>query len=388
MSTPPELHIPPSSATVSVSIINTEAVLRGMPSSLFVEPTIEGHEYLAAPVYAFLIQNPAQDNRTLVFDLGVKKEWRDWPPPLYERIVGNGATVEVPKSVREILDEGGIDTKNVEAVVWSHHHLDHVGDVSEWEPGTKLIVGLGTKEDVFPGWPANPAAPFHEAEVAGREVKELDFSSSSLKIGRLRAIDYFGDGSFYFLDSPGHCRGHVCGLARVTSSPDSFVLMGGDAIHHGGELRPHQWHPLPESISPNPFDVGFYLTASPTASPCPGEVFANLLAEVGGSKTSPFYRPSTGPASVHFDVAQAVDTIKRLQEADAHNNILIVAAHDASMLHVVDFFPKTANDFVQKGWVQKARWAWLADFAKAVGQDEDIPRKLFGDARPDSAKKA
>jgi len=381
MSTPPELHIPSSSATVNVSIINTGGILKGMPTSIFLEPAIEGHEYLAAPVYSFLIQNAAQNNRTLVFDLGLKKDWRDWPPPLYERIVGSGATVEVPKTVREILDEGGVDTKSVEAVIWSHHHLDHVGDVSVWEPSTKLIVGLGAKEDVFPGWPTNPKAPFREPEVAGRDVKELDFSSSVLKIGGLSAIDYFADGSFYFLDSPGHCKGHMCGLARVTSNPDSFILMGGDAIHHGGELRPHQWRPLPESVSPNPFA----LASSPTSMPCPGEIFAHLL---GDNKSSPFYRPSTKPGNVHYDVAQAAETIKKLQEADAHNNILIVAAHDASMLNVVDFFPKPANDFMEKGWVQKTRWAWLADFAKAVGQDEDIPRKLFGDARPESTKKA
>ncbi|KAI3329098.1 beta-lactamase-like protein [Xylariaceae sp. AK1471] len=377
MATPPELHIPPSTSTVNVSVINTGTTLRGMKTSSFVEPPILGHDYLAAPCFSFLIQHPTQ-NRSLIFDLAIKKDWQNWPPPLYKNIVGNGGTPDVPKHVREFLDEHGFDTKNIEAVVWSHSHLDHVGDVSTFEPSTKLIVGPGTKENVFPGYPTKPAAPFNESDVAGHEVEELDFSSSSLKIGGLTAIDYFADGSFYFLDSPGHCVGHICGFARVTSNPDSFILMGGDAVHHGGELRPHPWHPLPASIFPHPFKV-----MSPT--PCPGEIFHQLLPD---GREAPFYKPSTKPNSVHFDVPTMIKTIKKLQEADAHNNILIVAAHDSAMLNVADFFPKTANDFMEKGWVQKSRWAWLAEFAKAVGQDENIPREFFGDARPINTDKS
>lgn len=78
------------------------------------------------------------------------------------------------------------------------------------------------------------------------------------------------------------------------------------------------------------------------------------------------------------------ETIKRLQEFDARDNILLVPVHDVAFLNVAEFFPNTANAFMEKGWVEKTRWAWLAEFAKAVGEDENIPRKLFGDARPPS----
>ncbi len=43
-------------------------------------------------------------------------------------------------------------------------------------------------------------------------------------------------------------------------------------------------------------------------------------------------------------------------------------AHDESLLNVVDFFPKYANDFKSKGWAEKGRWLFLKDFAKAVKQ--------------------
>ncbi|KAH9897469.1 beta-lactamase-like protein [Xylariomycetidae sp. FL2044] len=373
MASPPELNIPPSTSTVDVSIINTTGTMRGVDACRFLEPQIPGHDWLAVPCYAFLIQHPSL-RRSLVFDLGLRQDLENFPPPLAQRIRASGYTVDVPRHVREILDEHGVDTKAIEAVVWSHWHLDHVGNPSTFDPGTALIVGPGCKEHMFPGYPTVPHAPFLEADVAGREIRELDFSSGSasgsgsgsgaqqqqLKIGQFAALDYFGDGSFYFLDTPGHAVGHICGLARVTSSPDSFILMGGDLVHHGGELRPHPWHPLPSRITPHPF-------FEPT--PCPGEMFAELLR---AGPEAPFYLPAERPPigeKVHYDVPLMIATIRKAQELDAHSNILVVPAHDQTMLGVVDFFPARANDFVRKGWVHKTRWAFLADFARAVGYE-------------------
>lgn len=97
---------------------------------------------------------------------------------------------------------------------------------------------------------------------------ELDFENEDrwkvVSIGPSKAIDYFEDGSFYLLDAPGHAIGHICALARVTSSlgviapgkqheEDSFVLLAGDAVHHVGELRPSPLLPLPAEIKPSPW---------------------------------------------------------------------------------------------------------------------------------------
>ncbi|KAI0516786.1 beta-lactamase-like protein [Xylaria bambusicola] len=376
MAAPVDLNIPPSTSIVNVSIIDTGATFAGLPASSLLEPNIPGHEWLGGPCFAFLVQHPSK-HRSLLFDLAMKKDWKNWPKQFLEFLLGTGATPVVPTDVRTVLDKHGVDTTNIEGVIWSHTHFDHIGDVSTLEQGTKIIVGPGTKKAVFPGYPTNPAAHFNESDVAGHEVQELDFENSSLKIGGLTAIDYFEDGSFYLLDAPGHCVGHISALARVTSNPDSFILLGGDAVHHGGELRPHHWHPLPDSISPNPFDV-----ASP--APCPGEIFHKLLLD---GKEAPFYEPSRKSWSYHLDVPTMLETIKKLQEIDAHENVFIIAAHDAGIQKTVDLFPKTANSFMEKGWVQKTRWAWLADFAKAVGQDENIPREIFGDFRPISTGK-
>jgi len=407
----PKLNIPSSSSTVSVSIINSSGILRGVRTRRFLEPEVAGHDWLATPCYSFLIQHPELD-RSLVFDLGMRKDWWNWPPPLAERLRTSGYTPLVPRDVREILDANEVDTAKIEAVIWSHWHFDHTGDPSRFEPSTVLIVGPGCKEHIFPGWPANPRAAFNEADYAGREVRELDFSGPQcLKIGRFDALDYFGDGSFYLLDSPGHAVGHVCGLARVKSAgtgtgadpdtDDSFILMGGDTVHHGGELRPHAWHPLPDEISPHPFDPL-------STTPCPGELFDCLLRDAPGgseagvdnsstgettttttkSRQSPIYAPQGDPAHgavPHHDIPQMLESIRKVQEADAHDNILVVAAHDQSLLNIVDFFPARADDFLEKGWVRKARWAFLMDFARSVGFEEGDLDGLRSGRRDDAA---
>ena len=95
-------------------------------------------------------------------------------------------------------------------------------------------------------------------------------------------------------------------------------------------------------------------------------MFNDLLP--GGDKTKPFLEISDLPdgKSVAHDVVEAVRTIGKVQEVDAREEILVVMAHDGSLLDVVDFFPKDANGFVEKGWVDRGRWGFLKDFREAV----------------------
>lgn len=406
---PPKLNIPRSSNTVEISIINTTATIRGVDAWKFLEPPIEGHEWLAVPCFSVLIHHPFQD-RTLVFDLGIRKDWWNLAPSLQARFKAGGYRIEVEKGVREILEEncgdGGVgvvtDTSKIEAVVWSHWHFDHIGDPSTFDPGTALIVGPGFKDKFLPGYPSNPTSTILEADYAGRELRELDFTDSKVTIGRFAALDYFGDGSFYFLDAPGHAVGHICGFARVKTHPagaegeDSFVFLGGDAAHHGGEFRPSAYLPLPESISPHPFTTtGKEDDDSSFASPpfCPGSLFDTILpadptpsSEQSRVHTHPFYKPSNR-FGIQHDAEEAERTIAKLQEVDVADNVLVVLAHDEALLDVVDLYPAKANDFVEKGWTRKCRWRFLRDFAAVVDWPGDLVAGKRDWSRPSDGEK-
>lgn len=180
--------------------------------------------------------------------------------------------------------------------------------------------------------------------------------NSTLRIGGLRAIDCFGDGSLYFLDAPGHAVGHINALARTSS--DTFIFMGADSFHHPAALRPSDGVPLPSSISV-PGLLPF---------PCPGELFETIHPCASNDNAdvtrTPFVK--VGEKSPAIDLAAARETLHKIETFDADPNVLVIAAHDWSLKDVIDFYPHRVNDWKGKGWKEKGRWRFLADFQKAV----------------------
>ncbi|KAL1998353.1 hypothetical protein VTN02DRAFT_6354 [Thermoascus thermophilus] len=207
----------------------------------------------------------------------------------------------------------------------------------------------------LPPYPENPAGHLLESDFSGRQLVEITPDRLTARIGGFGAHDYFGDGSFYLLDVPGHAVGHLCGLARTT--PDTFILMAADTCHHGGEFRPSSYRPLPDEIVPNPYDE-----ASPT--PCPCRLFEKIHPHPERYRTEPFYRIRVNEdgTSVAADVEVAMQSIRRLQEFDAAENVLVVCAHDATLVGVVDVFPAKANDWKRAGWMERGRWRFLRDW--------------------------
>lgn len=215
------------------------------------------------------------------------------------------------------------------------------------------MVGPNFSSTVLPGYPTNPRGTVREDAFAGRKLRELNFDSESLKIGEFRAIDYFNDGSFYVLDAVGHTKAHICALARTTD--DTFIFMGGDAGHHGGEFRPTAYRPLPDSISPSP------LTKLPSTGVCPGSIFEAIHRT--RSRTEPFYVLTEG---MNVDLPAAQATLEKMTGFDAYDNVFVIIAHDAFLLDIVDFYPKSLNRWKEKRWAETGRWRFLGDFAVAA----------------------
>jgi len=128
-------------------------------------------------------------------------------------------------------------------------------------------------------------------------------------LGRCNAVDCFGDGSFYLLDTPGHAVGHMCGLCRTTTGPGeepTFMFLGGDCAHHGGEIRPTAYLPLPDSIEPSPIPHIH-------KGVCPGALFSEIhrLRPGEGASTQPFTVANKDAAA---DVDAARESVVKLGE--------------------------------------------------------------------------
>jgi glyoxylase-like metal-dependent hydrolase (beta-lactamase superfamily II) len=187
--------------------------------------------------------------------------------------------------------------------------------------------------------------------ASGRTLREITFDAQMLRIGQFGAIDYFDDGSFYLLDSPGHAIGHLCGLARTTVNPDTFILLGGDIAHYAGIFRPSVHLPLPSTIPlcPGPLhtvEAGF----------CPGAAWEELQSSRGRKTTDSLFDPTFG-----YDVPLAMETIRKLQEVDCDEDVFVIIAHDGAVRDGVPHFPAALNQWKENGWARSLRWAFLKD---------------------------
>ncbi|KAF4994720.1 hypothetical protein FDECE_13027 [Fusarium decemcellulare] len=364
--------VPPSRTTARVYIIDT-TFEANVPTEHFMGPPIKGFDSLQLVAYSFLIvhRDHMGNERKIIFDLGSPKDIEaDLPPAVAQMIQGSGGNVAVGKYVSDILIEHGVSLESIEAIIWSHAHPDHVGRPSLFPTSTSLIVGPGLKKAYYPGYPVVESSPVLAREFEGRTVCELDLVKFDLELCGLRVMDYFGDGSFYFLSAPGHAVGHLNALVRTTE--DTFMYLAADSVHHGSVLRPHPGTPLPS------------LVMLPGLC-CGGEAFDDIHPMSDRSRIPEHYRAAFGEPgdrpsevpfqtlsetptghSLHQNTQEGRRTVSAIQCFDSDPNILVVAAHDSSLRTILDYYPKEANNWREKGWKEKSHWLFLLDLKGAL----------------------
>ncbi|KAI0301696.1 beta-lactamase-like protein [Multifurca ochricompacta] len=356
------LQLPPfNGSIVRVSILYAGRM--EIPTAMMLQPQIPGHDIVDAPIYSFLVEND-KVGKKLMYDLGMMKDWEErQAPPIRNQMQSANVTVDIPSDVVDILKSASVPLSSINSILWSHHHADHTGDPSLFPPTTSIIVGPGFKSNrqTYPGYPDNPDAHTVQDAFEGRDLIELDFDASPLKVCGLRAIDWFEDDSFYILEALGHTSDHIMALART--SEDRFLLLAGDAAHHVGEFRPTPLLPLPEFIRPSPFGAPRSVIA------CPGSIFEQIHPcshshDSGSFRTTPFYEPLS---VINSDPATARVTLEALKVFDASPDVLVILAHDPSLRDILEFYPE--GDLT--GWERQdgqpnskeaGTWRFLRDF--------------------------
>ena len=130
--------------------------------------------------------------------------------------------------------------------------------------------------------------------------------------------------------------------------------MGADACHHAGILRPSEYLPLPRTISPSPIRQF-------AAAGCPGAVLQQLQPR--GRANEPFFALSEGAFPAHRD---ATETIRKIEELDSLDNVLVVIAHDESLLGEIDLYPDAVNGWMEKRIKARTRWMFCRDLERAI----------------------
>jgi len=164
---------------------------------------------------------------------------------------------------------------------------------------------------------------------------------------------------------PGHAVGHLSALARTT--PDTFIMLGGDACHFVGLFRPSESMPLPDPIpEATPLDSSF-------PNPCPCSLFTSchpkaMEGDEEAAKATPWYRVTDKEQSAYVDREVAKTSLKRLEEFDQSPDVLVCMAHDPVLLEVLPLFnndPKVdLNDWKTKGLKEKCHWGFLNELPR------------------------
>lgn len=195
-------------ATVTVHALDAGRLT--IPEKYFVVPSDPDVKF-TVPSMCFLVQHTNKDtgkSSRIVFDLGLRRDLKLYPEVLQKHCEGRQPMSTTPDVV-ESLRKGGLGVDDINYVIFSHVHYDHIGLPSDFSnPNTTFTVGPGSLDLMSGKTNLNIGShSFFEKDVMplDRTIELPSPSSNSWKpLGMFpQTIDYFNDGSVYIINSPG-----------------------------------------------------------------------------------------------------------------------------------------------------------------------------------------
>ena len=174
-------------------------------------------------VTCYLIVHP---RGMLLFDTGLND--RLVGRPLYENVLDGYAQIKFNTLSGQLADIG-VTPAQIDYLVLSHYHWDHVGNANDFA-GSNWLVYQGDRDQMFTA--EARAYPWFSQYAA------LEHSKTTLIHGD---HDVFGDGTVIVLATPGHTEGHCSLLVRLKNSGP--VVLSGDLYHYAEERT---WKRMPD----------------------------------------------------------------------------------------------------------------------------------------------
>ncbi|KAJ4296316.1 hypothetical protein N0V90_006361 [Kalmusia sp. IMI 367209] len=176
----------------------------------------------------------------ILWDLGLDEDRSRYTPWVNKFMLDYVTPAGPRRSIGQQLSERGVLSARIEAVLFSHAHWDHCRPIRDEFPNATAYFGPGTKDGCSPGHLADVNAQwdgrFFDPERATERCEEL--AGPWVPFGPFeRAKDFFGDGSFWVIQAPGHMSGNLCAAARLESG--QWVLLGSDCCHSSGKVSLH-----------------------------------------------------------------------------------------------------------------------------------------------------
>ncbi|KAI8673118.1 Lactamase-B domain-containing protein [Fusarium sp. Ph1] len=248
---------------MALSTVQVHALSGGrftLPETQFVSPA-SSTARKTVPSLCFLIQHASLTTgktTRIVFDLGVRRDPSRYSEPIRRHITTRQPLATDPDVVKS-LKMGGLTPDDVDYVIYSHVHWDHVGEPTDFRRSS-FVVGHGSL-DLLQGNVSSLRGghsffepdlldphrtiqlPDPEASYTARDeaqVSGINFGGPWRQFDSLPStLDIFGDGSLYIVDAPGHLPGHINLLARTreSESDTKWIYLAGDACHDRRIMR-------------------------------------------------------------------------------------------------------------------------------------------------------
>jgi N-acyl homoserine lactone hydrolase len=166
-------------------------------------------------VTCYLVVHP---KGILLFDTGLNDRLAG--RPLYENTLEGYGQLKFNTLSGQLADIG-VTSADIDFLVLSHYHWDHVGNAGDFA-GSTWLVYPGDREDMFGS--AARSYPWFTQYAALEKSKTMLLSGDH---------DVFGDGAVVVLATPGHTKGHCSLLVRLKNTGP--VVLSGDLYHYPEE---------------------------------------------------------------------------------------------------------------------------------------------------------
>lgn len=176
-------------------------------------------------IYMYSVTHPVYG--TFLIDTGMSDEFRkpqnEWPVSSIIRKLMNADALKVKNTTGEWIKSSKSEIKGV---FMTHLHMDHIMGAKDIPATVPFYTGPREIQNrAFQNLFVQSATDRLIGE--GKTVTELQFSGIEETLG-MPALDFFGDGSFIILYSPGHTAGS---LAFIVNSSSGQHLLLGDSCH-------------------------------------------------------------------------------------------------------------------------------------------------------------
>ncbi|CVK96636.1 uncharacterized protein FMAN_10966 [Fusarium mangiferae] len=201
-----------------------------LPKKFFVSGATN-EEFTRVPSLSFLLtQTRGADRRhkRTLFDLGLRRDISTYTPEIQDHLKER-LPIQTTPDVLHILTDSGLKANDIDQVILSHVHWDHIGTPSDF-PQAKFLVGAGSLSLLERGINGHMShSNFQHDLFQDLDVTELSEPNSWDLMGGLRMLELGDSGLVYVVDSPGHLMGHISLLVRTGCRKWAWLI--GDACH-------------------------------------------------------------------------------------------------------------------------------------------------------------